>query len=335
MSESVDAIQGPIRNQSLLSRHAESTVWLARYMERIENLARVLDVTETFTRTSQAENGWRSIIQINADDARYYSTRDEADMDGVAEFYVLDRENPNSISSIITLARENARTLRPLISTEMWTHINMFHNWVRQLTRRDIRPSQLSALCSRLKQECQTHNGITEGTFYRDQGYHFYNIGKYLERGDQTTRLVDIKYHTLLPRDAGIGSPVDVSQWSAVLRAAAAYHAYRRVMPRSLTPAQVAGFLLLNNAFPRSLVLTLRQVFWALSQLRTDYGLRSAGAALEHMDELQAALADQTIEQIILRGLHEFLDWVQVQLQRIQNDVAMSFWARSGPLPTD
>ncbi len=340
MSQTVDPIQGPSRNQVLLSRYAESIVWLARYMERIENLARVLDVTESFTRTSQVENGWRSIVQINADEERYHSTRDEADVHGVAEFYVLDNENPNSISSIIAVARENARALRPLISTEMWTHINMFHNWVRQLTSRDIRPSQLSALCSRLKQECQTHNGITEGTFYRDQGYHFYNIGKYLERGDQTTRLVDIKYHTLLPRDAGIGSPVDISQWSAVLRAAAAYHAYRRVMPRSLTPTQVAGFLLLNNAFPRSLVLTLRQVFWALTQLRTDYGLRRAGAALEHMDELRAALGDQTIEQIIVRGLHEFLDWVQLQLQCIQNDVAEAFWmlpvapAVSVPAPT-
>ncbi len=328
----MSVVPEPLRGQALLSRYAESTVWLARYMERIENLARVLDVTESFTRTSQVENGWRSVIQINADEGRYHSTRDEADVHGVAEFYLLDRENPNSISSIVTGARENARTLRPLISTEMWTHINVFHNWVRRLTRRDIRPSQLSALCSRLKQECQTHNGITEGTFYRDQGYHFYNIGKYLERGDQTTRLVDIKYHTLLPRDAGIGSPVDISQWNAVLRAAAAYHAYRRVMPRSITPAQVTGFLLLNNAFPRSLVLTLRQVFWALTQLRTDYGLRRAGDALEHADELRAALVDQSIEQIILRGLHEFLDWVQLQLQAIQNDIARSFWHAPEPI---
>lgn len=324
---SLETMQGPIRSQSLLSRYAESTVWLARYMERIENLARILDVTETFTRTTQVENGWRSVIQINADEERYYSTRREADVGGVTAFYVLDRENPNSIASLINLARENARTLRPLISTEMWTHINMFHNWVRQLTSRDIRSSQLSVLCARFKQECQTHNGITEGTFYRDQGYYFYGIGKYLERGDQTTRLVDIKYHTLLPREAGVGSQVDISQWSAVLRSAAAYHAYRRVMPRSVTPSAVAGFLLLNNAFPRSLVLTLRQVYWALSQLRTDYGLRRGGTALERLDELRAALSDQTVEQIILRGLHEFLDWVQLQLHHIQDDIAAAFWA--------
>ena len=321
------ALHGPVQAQALLSRHAENIVWLARYMERIENLARIIDVTETFTRTSQAENGWRSVLQINADEERYHAARQDADMQGVAEFYVLDNANPNSIASLISMSRENARTLRPLISTEMWTHINMFHNWVRQLGAADIRSSRLSGLCARLKQECQTHNGITEGTFYRDQGWYFYMIGKYLERGDQTTRLVDIKYHTLLPPEAGIGSQVDISQWSAVLRSAAAYHAYRRVMPRALTAPAVVGFLLLNNAFPRSLVLTLRQVYGSLSQLRTDYGLRQGGSALERLEELRAALADQTVEQIILRGLHEFLDWAQVELWQIQNDVADAFWS--------
>jgi uncharacterized alpha-E superfamily protein len=315
-----------IRSSDLLSRYAESTVWLARYLERIENLARVLDVTETFVRTGQGNEGWSSVVQINADDAQFYALHEKATAASVVSFYVLDRQNLNSIASIVNMARENARTLRPLISTEMWTHINMFHNWVRRLGENDIRPSQLSVLCSRLKQECQTHYGITEGTFYRDQGWYFYMIGKYLERADQITRLVDIKYHTLLPREAGIGSAVDVSQWSAVLRAAAAYHAYRRNMPRKLEPSAVAGFLLLNNAFPRSLSLTLRQVYWAIGRLRTDYGLRRSGIILERLDGLRAAIEDQTIEEIIVRGLHEFLDWVQMELQEIQDATARTFW---------
>ena len=320
-----------IRSSDLLSRYAESTVWLARYLERIENLARVLDVTETFVRTGQGDEGWSSVVQINADDEQFYAQHDKASAASVVLFYLLDRANSNSIASILHMARENARTLRPLISTEMWTHINMFHNWVQRLGENDIRPSQLSALCSRLKQECQTHYGITEGTFYRDQGWCFYMIGKYLERADQITRLVDIKYHTLLPREAGIGSEVDVSQWGAVLRAAAAYHAYRRNMPRLLAPSAVAGFLLLNNAFPRSLSLTLRQVYWALGQLRTDYGLRRSGAILERLDELRAALNDQSIEEIIVRGLHEFLDWVQIELRALQEGIARAFW----PPPTE
>ena len=320
----------PSRGADLLSRYAESTMWLARYLERIENLARVLDVTETFVRTGADDDGWSSVVQINADDEQFFATHGTATAASVVSFYLLDRQNLNSIASIIHTARENARTLRPLISTEMWSHINVFHHWVRQLTENDIRRSQLSALCARLKQECQTHNGITEGTFYRDQGWQFYVIGKYLERADQITRLVDIKYHTLLPPGVRVGSDVDVSQWNALLRAAAAYHAYRRIMPPRLQPQSVAGFLLLNDAFPRSLSLTLRQVYAALGQLRTDYGLRQSGAIVERLEQLRAALADQTIEQIILRGLHEFLDWVQVELRSVQYDIAAAFWP---PLP--
>ncbi len=316
----------PIRSSDLLSRYAESTVWLARYMERIENLARVLDVTETFVRTGQGRDGWASVVQINADDEPFFQRHAGPDAASVTDFYVLDTGHGNSISSIVNMARENARTLRPLISTEMWTHINVFHNWIRRLGPNDVRPSHLSALCARVKQECQTHYGITEGTFYRDQGWYFYMIGKYLERADQITRLVDIKYHTLLPSQAGIGSEVDVSQWSAVLRAAAGYHAFRRTMPRVLQPKDVAGFLLLNNAFPRSLALTLRQVYWAVGQLRTDYGLRRSGVILERLDELRASLVDQTIEEIIVRGLHEFLDWVQLELRQIQESIAIAFW---------
>lgn len=330
MSQSIAQLR-PAQSSDLLSRYAECTVWLARYMERIENLARVMDVTETFVRTGHGYDGWASVIQINADSETFFARHDQATAADVAHFYILDRENPNSIATIVNMARENARTLRPLISTEMWTHINMFHNWVRRLNANDIRPSQLSGLCTRFKQECQTHFGITEGTFYRDQGWCFYVIGKYLERADQITRLVDIKYHTLIPRHAGVGSQVDVSQWSALLRAGAAYHAYRRNMPRMLAPASVAGFLLLNNAFPRSLSLTLRQVNGATSQLRTDYGLRQSGPILERLDELRAAIQDQTIEQIILRGLHEFLDWVQIQLQAIQDGVADAFWPSPEP----
>lgn len=318
----------------LLSRYAQSIVWLARYMERIENLARVIDVTETFSRTGAAGNAWHSVVQINADEERFFERYAHADARSVSDFYVLDRDNPTSIASMIMVARENARTLRPLISTEMWSHINVFTNTVRQLRPADIGAANISGLCAMLKQQCQTHWGITEGTFYRDQGWYFYTIGKYLERGDQTTRLVDIKYHTLLPGDAAIGSAADHSQWNAVLRAAAGYHAFRRAMPQgAFNPASVAGFLLLNNAFPRSLVLTLRQVYGALNQLRTDYSLRGSEGCLERLDELRAALADQTIEQIIIRGLHEFLDWVQRQLMFLHDDIANAFW-RPRPMET-
>jgi uncharacterized alpha-E superfamily protein len=317
------------RSPLLLSRYAEALFWLARYMERVENLARILDVTDTFVRHGVDQSGWRSVIQINADEERFLKRYGEANADTVAEFYLVDRENPTSIASSLFAARENARTLRPLISTEMWAQINVFYNRVRTLTAADAAPSRVSGLCAYLKEQCQAHAGITDGTFFRDQGWAFYNIGKYIERGDQTSRMVDIKYHTLLPTADDVGSAVDISQWHALLRTASGYHAFRRVYPSGMTPASVAGFLLLNHSFPRSVVLCVRQIEVYLTQLSSGYSLRGAYEAQERLDELRAALLDQTIEDILSRGLHEFLDWVQRQFIEVHNAVASAFWRKT------
>ena len=315
-----ESISGEVahRPRHLLSRYAESITWFARYMERIENLARILDVTETFMRTGSFAHGWVSIVQINADETPFFARHATASPPNVLDFYVIDRDNPSSIVRLISAARENARTLRPLISTEMWSHINVFYNKLRALTPEDLAISRVSAVCNMLRTESQTHTGITEGTFYRDQGWCFYALGKHLERADQTTRLVDIKYHTLLPAGAPVGSPVDISQWNTMLRAAAGYHAFRRQTPRTMSAASVAGFLLLNGGFPRSLTMCVQQLGWQLNLLRSEYGLQASAAAL----------ADQTIEEIIVRGLHEFLDWVQGELAGLQDDVARAFWSR-------
>jgi uncharacterized alpha-E superfamily protein len=321
---------GPVKPRGgplLLSRYAQSLFWLARYMERVENLARVLDVTDTFVRHGADQSGWESVVRINADETNFFARHREANAQTVPQFYLLDRENPNSIAMSLFAARENARTLRPLISTEMWAQINVFHNKVRLLTEIDTQPSRLSGLCSFLRESCQAHAGITDGTFFRDQGWAFYQIGKYIERGDQTSRLVDIKYHTLLPTVADVGGPMDISQWHALLRAASGYHAFRRVYSSEMTPALVAGFLLLNHSFPRSIVLSVRQVETYLNQLSAGYGLRGTHAALERLDELRAALADQPIELILHRGLHEFLDWVQMQFIAVHEAIAQAFWA--------
>lgn len=313
----------------LLSRYAECLFWLARYMERVENLARILEVTETFVRHGADQSGWRSVVQINADEERFLKTHNTATAETVLHFYLTDRENPTSIAGSLFAARENARTLRPMISTEMWSQINMFYNRARELMADEPRPSDVSRICSFLKEGCQAHTGITEGTFFRDQGWAFYSIGKYLERGDQTSRLVDIKYHTLLPTVADVGGAQDVNQWHAVLRAAAGYHAFRRIYPSGMTPASVAGFLLLNHSFPRSIVQSVHQIETYLMQLSSGYGLRGANTVLEQLEDLRAAAMDQTIEQILARGLHEFLDWVQLRLLGLAGTMADSFWRGS------
>jgi uncharacterized alpha-E superfamily protein len=313
----------------LLARFADCIFWLARYIERAENLARILDVNETFSRDSRGGQNWRSIVQLNSDEERFFATHPAATAQSVVKFYVIDSANPTSIVSAIRYARENARTLRPLISTEMWVQLNVFYNRLAALGEDDLTPGRLAALFGSIKEACQTHTGITEGTFFRDQGWYFYQLGRYIERADQTTRLLDIKYHSLLPSLSDVGSPADVSQWNALLRSAAGYHAYRRLHTASTTPARVAGFLLLNQAFPRSVHHCVREVSQLLSEVKSRYALRHANDAAEELDRLRAVLGTLDISTILSDGLHEFLDLMQQQLNAVTRDLSIAFFGYS------
>jgi uncharacterized alpha-E superfamily protein len=325
-----------LSTEVLLARYADCIFWLARYVERAENLARILDVNETFSRDSTGGQNWRSIVQLNADEGRFFAAHAAATADSVLKFYVVDAENPTSITSAVRSARENARTLRPLISTEMWVQLNVFYNRLAAIRAEDLAPGRLAALFATIKEACQTHTGITEGTFFRDQGWYFYQLGRYLERADQTTRLLDIKYHLLLPHPANVGSPTDVSQWNALLRSAAGYHAYRRLHTASTTPARIAGFLLLNQAFPRSVHHCVRETARLLGEVKSRYALRGANAAAEELDRLRAVLGTLTISAILAEGLHEFLDLVQRQLIAVTGDLSLAFFGyrpEAEPLP--
>ncbi len=314
MSEAVSV------SHHLIARHAGSALWLARYMERIENLARLLDVTKTYAGEGEVDRNWLSLLRINGDGDEFFAKYGDADAVSVARFYLLDAANPSSVQTAIACARENARTLRALISTEMWLQINVFHARIRALGECDIAPENLSAVCAMLKEGVQAHGGITEGTFYRDQCWHFYMLGRHLERTDQITRLIDTKFNALLPA-AATDATIDAGEWNALLRAAAGYHAYRREYPHGYLPREVAGFLLLNGAFPRSAGLNVAQLDWHLNQLRIRYHLRNCVSALERLDDLQSMLGNQTIDSILAYGLSPFLDAVQREVAALHADI--------------
>ncbi|WP_422366456.1 alpha-E domain-containing protein [Pelagibius sp.] len=310
----------------LLSRYAEAIYWMARYIERAENLARILDVNETFSRDSRGWQNWQSILQLYRDEERFSELHEEADADRVLYFYTLDQSNPTSIISVVNAARANARTLRPLISTEMWIQLNIFSNTIRRLKREELTEPRLARFCNSVKEACQTHTGITEGTFYRDEGWFFYQIGRCIERADQTTRLLDVKYHLLLPKEESVGSPFDVSQWNAVLRSAAGYHAFRRVYPSGLNQNAVGSFLLFHSQFPRSVRACVREIDTRLTELRSRYRLKGGSKALEELDELCAALDETNMDEVVSRGLHEFIDWIQVRLIRTHAELGTAFF---------
>jgi uncharacterized alpha-E superfamily protein len=298
---------------------------MARYMERAETLARILDINETFARDVQGGHDWLPILRLHCDEDRYLERYRHIDAGNVVRFYILDEENPNSIRSSVRAARENARSIRHLISLETWTQINVFYNWIRSLNSRNLRLTELSRVCAHIKEGCQLHFGIANNTLFRDQVWLFYRLGTFLELCDQTTRLVDIKYHSLLPNAADVGTPIDVAQWNALLRYAAAYHGYRRVYPREMTPTTVAGFILFDPRFPRSIRHCVTGLQTIVEQLRSEDELREidfSPAALEALE----SFASSEPRAVVAAGLHEFLDEVQVRLNELGGNISETFF---------
>ncbi len=313
----------------LLARYAESLFWMARYMERLENLARLVDVTQTYESPGLENEAWDSLIRIYGDEQRFAEAHGAVEPNAVKRYYLLDSANPNSIVSSIEAARVNARTLRPLISTEMWKHLNVFHRDLLSISEDALHGDSLSRLCSHIKEGVQAHTGITEGTLFRDQGWHFYEIGRLLERADQTTRLLDTKFHRLLPKGPEDRRQEERTQWDGMLRAVAGHHAFRRVARVEFQPADVVGFLLADPCFPRSVLLCLSGIEWHLTQLRTRYNLRGTLASLEQIERMRAGLLDQSAEKIISIGLHDFLDGMQRNLIGLAGRIGDAFFRDS------
>ncbi len=328
-------MSAPMKEPELLARYAEGLFWMARYVERVENLARLIDVTQTFESPGREEEAWGALLRINSDEAGYREREGTLEAIGIKRFYLLDRANPTSVPAAVEMARGNARTLRPLISTEMWLQLNVYSRDVMAIQPEELEGDHLNRLCARLKEGIQAHTGITEGTFFRDQGWNFYMLGRLIERADQTTRLLDIKYHLLQARGDEERRVTELTQWGGVLRAVAGYHAFRRVAPAGFEPADVVSFLLSDNSFPRSVSLCVRQVEWHLMQLRSRYNLRGTRAALERIEEVRAALQGVSAARLVQGGLHEFLDGTQRDLILLAGEIGYAFFRdwRPEPMP--
>ena len=316
----------------LLARYAEGMFWMARYLERVENIARLVDVTQSVENPGREADSWTALIRINADEAEFAARGLAAAPHSVKHFYLLDQTNPTSVPASLDAARTNARTLRPLISTEMWLQLNVFHRESRGIAATELEGDALSRLCRRLKEAVQAHTGITEGTLFRDQAWHFYWLGRLIERADQTTRLLDIKYHQISPSQPEARRVAEITQWSAVLRASAGYHAFRRVSDVAFAPEDVVGFLLADPSFPRSVLLCVRDIESHLHRLRAEYGLPHMAAPLERIQELRAAIVGRRMDQVIAHGLHLFLDGVQRDLIALAAEIGTACFRDWRPL---
>lgn len=317
-----------------LARYADCIFWMSRYLERAENLAALLDVTYRFSPGSSNEQNWHSLLMLHCDEEIFNERYPAITADNVARFYFCDNSHSSSIISCLNAARFNARQLRSVISTEMWIQINTLYSDLIKIANEPIEPEDLWWMLTGLRKQCQMMTGIAEGTLYRDQGWYFYLIGKYLERADQTTRLLDIKYHLLLPSVEAVGSTIDSAQWFALLRAASGYHSFWREYPYAIKPSTVAGFLLLDKRFPRSVVASINAMGEALHGLHHQFSISKAKEITALNEELLQQLKKDPISAIIRYGLHEYLDHIQLRLMHISEKIATRFFTVSDTAET-
>ncbi len=308
----------------MLARFASNIYWMARYLERAENLARILDINETYARDRQGGPDWDRVLDLYADRARFVEQHERATAANVLNFYVLDRDNPTSIACAIASARENARTVRHLISTELWTHLNIFHNQIAGWTQRDLRQSNLSGLCTEIKLRCQTAEGIAEGTLLRDEAWRFYQVGKYIERADQTTRILDIGYTYL---SDGEDDALISAGWNVLLRSVAGYHAYRSRHPAGSYARDVAVFFLYDGEFARAVALCVERASDALKDLEARHGGTQRASLEKARRGLEFLLETGPGEKITPAKLSKFLDQLQVAIGTVSLEVNRTYFA--------
>ncbi len=312
----------------MLSRVANSLYWLGRYIERAENTARILDVNLQLLGDFEAyvdgveEAFWEAIVQSTGDVGLYREHHDEIDADGVTAFMTRESHNPNSIFSSVSNARENARMIRDQISEEMWECINEMYHFVRnEQAFLDHEETTNYDFFEEIKNYSYRFVGLMEATYFHDEGYKFLQVGRCLERADQTSRILDLKHFLPLPEGQQAGGTVDIATWVAILRSSSAVDAFQSTRSGEADALNVSSFLILSQNFPRSIRYCLRQLEQQLRQISgTDDGFYS-NRAEKLSGRLMGDIAYASIEDIWDEGLHEFIDRVQCRLIEVNQSI--------------
>ncbi|MEY4304812.1 MAG: hypothetical protein RIT52_987 [Pseudomonadota bacterium] len=291
----------------MLSRTADNLYWIARYMERAETAARLLEVGARIALLPTAvgyRSDWDSLLRAAGSATGYAAKYGAADQKAIESWLFFDRDNPNSVASCLTAARENGRIVRTALTQQVWDALNTAFQELRQIEARREK-AELSRLTDWVMKQAAMVRGAIDGTILRNDGFNFLNIGYYLERGDATARLMDVKYYVLLPRAEYIGTGLDNDQWLMLLRGLGAHRAFHWAYGGEVTSAKIAHFLILNPQSPRSLITCVAGLNNHLMRLAKAYGRETpAQAASAH---LLAGLEGLSTDHIFDEGLHEFL----------------------------
>lgn len=308
----------------MLARVAESLFWMARYCERAEDLARLLNVNAhlMLDLPKGVAPGWRALIDISGADEMYCKKFTDYDEKSVVKFLIADPESFSSIVFSINSARENARTIRDVIPREAWEHINAFSMWVKEKAEKSLPRRQRFDFLNEVILRCQTLNGILAGSMNHDQGYLFFRLGRNLERADMTTRIIDV-------RSAGLGSAseherydhFDNLQWMSVLKSLTAYQMYRQSTNVSVRRAEVLKFLFLSEVFPRAVTHCLGDLEDGIQSLPRNAVALAALARARQLVKTDTTAMSQM-------DLHQFIDQVQIGLNGVCQALSDSyFWS--------
>lgn len=324
----------------MLSRHADASFWTGRYIERAEATARMIDVHYHFGLESPLVGEtmrWSSILAISGLEDTFSQRYGEPTERAILEFFAFDPKNGSSIFSCLRSARENGRSIRDQISSEMWECLNRQYLDFREWDVERVLRNSPFAFFQKVKDGAHLFQGITNRTLMMGEARDFFDAGRFLERADQTARILDVKYHDLLPQFAGVssgvrtgdagsvGGPVDTHGWVSVLKSVGAYEAFRKTNRRGVSPAAVAEFLVLNPQFPASVRHAIGRVEGCLRRISGNRDLTPANAAERELGRLYNDLNYLRAEEIVAEGLHEFLEDVQDRCTAIGNAIHATY----------
>jgi uncharacterized alpha-E superfamily protein len=319
----------------VLSRVADAIYWASRYVERAENVARFVEVNLNLMLETpiQRRTSWRPLVMTTGDHEQFDERYRESGADSVAWFLTFDPVYPNSILSSLALARDNARTVREIISREMWQELNEFYLMVKHQSREPFRLGAMGDFFRRVKMSGIHYEGVTNATLSRGEAWSFARLGRLLERADKTSRILDVKYYLLL-QDAEAGvSTVDQIGLGALLNSASALQMYRQ-RHHIMSPGNVARFLLLSRDFPRSIAYSVSEAELSLHAI-TGTPLRSCVHESERLlGRLQANLTYAKIEDVMKQGLHEYIDGLQCSLNDVGDAVRRGFFGYAPTKPS-
>jgi uncharacterized alpha-E superfamily protein len=305
---------------------------MARYVERAENLARFIDVTlqVILDQPDGAGEQWEPLVRTTGDEKYFAEHYGEFTASNVLQFLTFDPKYPNSILSSLRNARENARTIREAISSESWEQLNTYYHYVKSVSEsRDV--AMDCEFYESIRQHSHLFSGTLDATMTRGDGWHFAHVGSLTERADKTSRILDVKYFTLLRSISDVDTTFDDLLWSAVLRSVSGFEMFRK-RHHSLTIHRVIHFLVLDSKFPRSVRYCVEQAQHSLAQVAGPVATHHNPAILK-MRALMDELGSLDAQSIIDRGMHEFVDAFQGQLNEIGAAINETYFADRSFVP--